>query len=211
MTTALPLPSESAPRALLLDVMSTLVYDPYAVELPAFFSLSMRELFSRVHPTAWVRFERAEIDEQTFFQLFLPDHPEAIDGPALRAMLHGAYRFLDGVEPLLQDLRASGIPMHALSNYPIWYEVIEDKLALSRYLSWQFVSWKTGIRKPDKGAYTGAARALGLRPDQCVFVDDRDSNCRAAAAVGMHTVCFDGDADALRDALTAHFGSLTAR
>ena len=205
----MPQPPHDAPRALLLDVMSTLVYDPYAVELPAFFSLSMRELFSRVERTAWTRFERAEIDEQTFCDIFLPDHPTPIDVPALRAMLHGAYRFLDGIEPLLGDLRASQIPMYALSNYPIWYEIIEDKLALSRYLSWQFFSWKTGVRKPDARAYTGAAHALALRPDQCVFVDDREDNCRAAEGAGMRAVHFDGDAGTLRDALSTLFGPLS--
>lgn len=191
---------------LLLDVMSTLVYDPFAVEMPAFFEMSLEELIARKHPDAWVRFERDEIDEQTFFDVFFPDGP-AIDGEAFRAMLHDSYRFLDGIEELLAELHEAGVEMHALSNYPVWWEIIEHELSLSRFLSWSFVSCKTGVRKPDAGAYLGAAGALEVDPGRCLFVDDRRSNCDAARATGMDAVRFTGAA-ALREALAAR-GVLT--
>jgi hypothetical protein len=50
------------------------------------------------------------------------------------------YRYLDGMEELLQRLAAGGAHMHAFSNYPEWYRLIEGKLQLSRYLEWTFVS-----------------------------------------------------------------------
>ena len=31
-----------------------------------------------------------------------------------------SYRFLDGMESLLQRLKVSGYELHAMSNYPIW-------------------------------------------------------------------------------------------
>lgn len=50
------------------------------------------------------------------------------------------YRYLDGVEPLLVRLKAAGYELHAMSNYPMWFRYIEERLELSRYLSWTFVS-----------------------------------------------------------------------
>ena len=99
-----------------------------------------------------------------------------------------AYRFLDGIEPLLGELSAAGVPMHALSNYPVWFEMIEARLGLSRYLRWSFVSCRTGVRKPDPEAFLGAARALGVAPSRCLFVDDREKNCAGARAVGIFCV-----------------------
>lgn len=184
---------------LLLDVMSTLVYDPFAKEMPAFFEMSLDELIAQKHPDAWVRFERAEIDEATFYEIFFPDGP-TIDAEAFRGMLHESYRLLEGIEGLLEDLEGAGVPMYALSNYPVWYEIIEAQTQLSRFLEWRFVSWKTGVRKPDPRAYLGAAEALGVAPGACLFVDDRRSNCRAAREVGMEAVRFE-DAAQLRAAL----------
>ena len=93
--------------------------------------------------------------------------------------------------------------MHALSNYPEWYRWIEERLGLSRYLSWTFVSCQTRVRKPDRAAYEHAARELGVPPEQLLFVDDREVNCAGARSVGMRAVHFRGDVAELRSALEA--------
>lgn len=190
-----------ARRVLLLDVMDTLVYDPFARELPAFFGLTLEELLACKHPTAWVDFELGVIDEATYHARFFADG-RRYDAAALRAMLKRTYRYLDGIEPLLAELRAQDVEMHALSNYPTWFELIEESLALSRYVPWTFVSCKTGVRKPSALAYERAAASLGVPTRACVFVDDRVRNCRAAEAAGMHAIAFAG-AEALREALVA--------
>ncbi len=185
---------------LLLDVMDTLVQDPYR-QIPAFFGLEFAELWPLVHRGAWPDFEKAIIDEPTFLRRFFHDGRD-FDHDGFLAMIAEGYRWVDGAEELLGELRDAGVAMHALSNYPIWYERIEEKLGLTRYLPWTFVSWKTGVRKPDPEAYLGAARSLGLPPERCLFVDDRESNCDAARALGMPATRFVG-ADALRADLVA--------
>lgn len=47
------------------------------------------------------------------------------------------------------------------------------------------ISGEVGLRKPDPEIFLLTARRLGLRPPQCVFVDDLAINVRGAAAVGM--------------------------
>ncbi len=189
------------PDALLFDIMSTVVYDPFAVELPAFFNLSMRELLAQKHPTAWQDFERGAIDEATFWRMFFLDGRQ-VDHERLSQVMIDAYRFEPGMEALLQELLDAGVAMHALSNYPSWYERIERKLKLSRFMSWRFVSCHTGVRKPEPQAYLGAARALGLSPERCLLIDDRRVNCQAAEALGMRAVRYT-DAASLRAALIA--------
>ena len=186
---------------LLLDVMGTLCYEPFHRELPAFFGMSLERLIAEKHPTAWAEFERSEIDARELAARFFRDG-RAVDLAALEACMRESYRFLDGIEELLRELRARGHEMHALSNYPVWYRWIEERLALSRFLSWSFVSCDTGVRKPDPRAYDGAARALGVAPAACLFVDDREENCAGARAAGMDAVRFEG-AEALTTELAA--------
>ena len=111
---------------------------------------------------------------------------------------------MDGVETLLAELKASGYPMYALSNYSCWYRLIEDKLALSRYVAWDFVSCRTGLRKPAAEAYRFAADRLGVRPGECVFVDDRETNVAGALAVGMQAILRREPIDELRGKLREH-------
>ena len=60
--------------------------------------------------------------------------------PRPAAAQAACYRYLDGMEPLLERLAAAGAEVHAFSNYPAWWQLVEGKLALSRYLRWTFVS-----------------------------------------------------------------------
>lgn len=185
----------------MLDVMGTLVHDPFHLEMPAFFGLSLEELMRLKHPDAWVRFEHGELSEDAFLRCFFADERE-YDRAAFVGHVRSAYRFLEGMEPLLGELRDRGVPMHAFSNYPCWYCLIEQELELSRFLDWTFVSCETGVRKPDPEAYCNAVRTLEVPAERCLFVDDRRSNCVAAREAGMDAVIFEG-ADQLRRALQA--------
>jgi putative hydrolase of the HAD superfamily len=184
-----------APRVLLFDIMATVVREPFLDRIPAFFGLPRRELYPLLSREAWFAFERGEIDRATFGARFFRDG-RPLDLDRLEAALVDGYDFLPGMERLLDRLHRAGAAIHALSNYPEWYRLIEAKLALSRFLDWRFVSCRTGVRKPDPEAFLGPARALGVAPGDCLLVDDRTDNCAAARAVGLQAIDF-ADAGAL--------------
>ena len=192
-------PPSSPPDVLLLDVMDTIVREPWFEDAPVWFGMSLDELYAVKDPDSWILFEKGVIDEATFFETFFTDR-RPFDGPAFVAHMRAGYRFLPGMEGLLNELSTVQRPVHALSNYPVWYRHIEEDLELSRFLEWSFVSCLTGVRKPDPEAYLGAARALDVAAGGCLLVDDRPENIEAARSVGMRAVLFTG-ADALRGAL----------
>lgn len=91
--------------------------------------------------------------------------------------------------------------MHAFSNYSPWYILIEQKLALSRYMSWDFVSCRTGFRKPEAEAYQFAIDRLGVAPETCLLIDDREKNVAGARQAGMQAILRPDHIDALREKL----------
>lgn len=184
----------AAPTILLLDVMDTLVHDPFFVEVLAHLNLTLEELFAVKDKEAWLAFERDEITEAQYAERFWKDR-SPVDIEAVKAAMVDGYRLIDGIEPLLGELKEQGVPMYALSNYPHWWTLIEDKLKLSRFIEWRFVSCQTGVRKPDPEAYLGPARALDVPPSACLFVDDRGHNCKAALEQGMQAIKFVGAND----------------
>jgi FMN phosphatase YigB (HAD superfamily) len=176
---------------LLLDVMETLVCEPFYEALPKHFEMTLEQLLEAKHPTAWVEFETGVITEDEYVQKFFRDE-RGVDKDALRDCLWHVYEWIDGMHDLIRELHTCGCEMHALSNYPIWYEMIEEKLCLSRYLEWTFVSWRTGLRKPDPQAYVHAAKSLNVLPEQCIFIDDRMVNVTSAKEVGMDSILMRG-------------------
>lgn len=184
-------------RVFLVDIMDTVVVDPFFHGgIETFFGASPRELFKSIRPGIWVQFERGEIDEETYYRSFFADG-RGVDGPALVRWMAERYRIVDGMQALLTELRDADIEIHALSNYPVWWQVIERTCELSRWLQWSFVSCDTGVRKPDLAAYEGPLEALGVQAEQVLFADDRMTNVEAAIATGMGGHTFD-DAAGLR-------------
>jgi epoxide hydrolase-like predicted phosphatase len=102
-----------------------------------------------------------------------------------------------GLEPnppmieLMAELRGAGYRMVLLTNNvrewePRWRAMapIEDIFELvvdSAYV---------GMRKPDPEIYELALQTLGLPGEACLFVDDLERNCTAAAAAGMVAVVY---------------------
>lgn len=180
-------------KVILWDVMGTLTHDPFFVEVPAFFDMTLAELIACKHPDNWVRFELGQIDEDAMLRGFFADG-RAFDGDGLKRTMQAAYRLLPGIEALLDRLAARGHSMHALSNYTQWYQLIESQLSLSRWLRWSFVSCEVGARKPQPEIYRHALKTLGVEPTGCVFIDDREENCEGARAVGIEAIRFENAA-----------------
>lgn len=185
---------------LLFDIMDTIVRDPFYHDVPAFFGMSMKELIECKHPNAWIEFEMGMISEMELARKFFKDgRPFDLEG--LKICMKKGYSYLDGVEELLHELKQSNYEMHAFTNYPIWYKIIEDKLKISTYLSWTFCSCVIGKRKPDPDFYLEVLRQLKVDPANCIFIDDRIRNVEAAVEVGIVGLHFK-NANLLRDDLS---------
>lgn len=69
------------------------------------------------------------------------------------------------------------------------------------------VSAEIGAGKGSPSIFLEAVDRLGVRPDECIFIDNSRENLAAPIALGIKTIYFDDqrqDFDALRAALQAH-------
>jgi HAD superfamily hydrolase (TIGR01509 family) len=185
---------------LIFDLMDTVVHDPFRI-IPGHLGLSMDELLKIKNPRSWPSFELGECDEEDYFSaFFLPGSGRELNGQELKATMFAAYRFIEGMEDVLSDLKQRGKRLWVHSNYTDWVEEIRQRLALDRYFEGYAVSYQLKARKPDALAYTRALEQIGCAPADAVFIDDRRTNVAAAEAVGLRGIHFTGAAN-LRAAL----------
>ena len=94
---------------------------------------------------------------------------------------------------LMRELRDGGLRMGLLTNNvrewePLWRSKLPDVEDIFEVI---VDSAFVGVRKPDPAIYTLTVERLGdLRPEDCLFVDDVEVNCQAAAELGMTAVQF---------------------
>jgi len=106
----------------------------------------------------------------------------------------------DDMITLVRQTAASGRRVALLSNIPedlaVRYEHHHGRW-LSQFEVVAF-SCRTGLSKPDPAAYQWCCRALGLAPENILFIDDRAENVAAAERLGMRTHRFTGRDGAAR-------------
>jgi len=104
-----------------------------------------------------------------------------------------ARRVLDAVAPatltVLDALRAEGWRLGLLSNATADSADAWPRTALAGRFDAPVFSCDIGVGKPDPDSYRTAARRLGARPGQCVYVaDGADRELAGAAALGMTVI-----------------------
>jgi epoxide hydrolase-like predicted phosphatase len=101
------------------------------------------------------------------------------------------------------DLRGRGLRVAMLTNNvrewePQWRGMIPR---LDEIFEFVVDSAYVGMRKPDPGIYMLTVDRFGgeITPGDCVFIDDIDVNCTAAAELGMTAVHFTETAKAIAE------------
>jgi epoxide hydrolase-like predicted phosphatase len=92
-------------------------------------------------------------------------------------------------EPMVNAVRKArqaGIHTGLISNS--WGTRRYDRAALAELFEGVVISGEVGIRKPAPEIYEMGAKAIGVDPSACVFVDDLPFNLEPAAKLGMATV-----------------------
>jgi len=142
--------------------------------------------------------EKGRITEAEFLAAIEAELGEDVKLGSLRETY---FAHLQPNEPMIRymrELRDRGLRMALLTNNvrewePHWRAKLPD---IDEIFEVVVDSAFVGMRKPEPGIYQLTLERLGdgARPGQCVFVDDTEVNCEAAAALGMRAVRF-RDAD----------------
>lgn len=150
------------------------------------------------------RFERGEIDAETYADAFLAEFGLDL----------GRDEFLDdfrtwpgalypGAAELIAEVAAAGYVTVALSNSNVeHWESEYSRTVVQPLFAHAFGSHELHLAKPDPQIYLDVATAIGVDPAEIVFLDDNRINVDAAAAVGMTARCAVGP-NAARAALIA--------
>ena len=84
----------------------------------------------------------------------------------------------------------AGISTGLISNS--WGRGLYDMSRSTELFEAIVISGDVGMHKPEPAIYMLGAERLGLRPEDCVFVDDLRENCQGAEEVGMTAILHRG-------------------
>ncbi|MGC4154413.1 MAG: HAD-IA family hydrolase [Propionicimonas sp.] len=92
---------------------------------------------------------------------------------------------------LVDRVRAAGVITAMGTNQnPARGRYMLENLPYAEHFDALFHSWQIGYAKPDPAFYTHIVEALGIEPEEAVFVDDMAQNVAGARAAGLRGVHF---------------------
>ena len=144
---------------------------------------------------AWAKFERAEIDIETFDRLFAAESL-ALGGAEVRGrevlpLLSGDLRpaMVEALKRVGQACKTgcitNNLPANAMGSASGRSLYVAEVMALFDHI---IESAKIGLRKPDPRIYQMMIEALGVDPKACVYLDDLGVNLKPARDMGMTTI-----------------------
>jgi putative hydrolase of the HAD superfamily len=139
---------------------------------------------------AWAKLERSEVDVETFGALWSAEARALghdVDGRRVLEQLAGEIR-----PRMIEAIRICGksYKTACLTNNFVSAEAGLSEAVAGVYALFDAVleSRVLGVRKPDPRFYELACEALGVHPEESVFLDDLGINLKPARALGMHTI-----------------------
>jgi putative hydrolase of the HAD superfamily len=123
---------------------------------------------------------------ETASRLLTADQASALIELDSRSWSHPA----PGMPQWASRLRAAGLRTAILSNMPV---PVRDYVLRCSWLpdfDARVFSCEAGVCKPAPEIYRDCLSKLGAQPSDVLFLDDRESNVRAAEALGLHAVLF---------------------
>ena len=150
-------------------------------------------------PFFWVPGTVEEIEYPELVRRLLADFEVTIDDDELRRYLEAEHSAWDPARvlgahthALLESLRSRGLKLGLVSNAfdPGWLLHRDlEQMGLAQRLDFSVFSSEVGTRKPHPAIFERALEALGVEPENALFVGDRlYEDIRGAGELGMTTV-----------------------
>jgi putative hydrolase of the HAD superfamily len=171
---------------------------------PEHFGTALRTLTEQRGENPLFEMERGEITEVEFLELLgkglepLLDHEPHLH--RFRELFIGGLDANPPMIELMHELRADGKRMAMLTNNvrewePLWRAMLPVDEIFEEVIDSAFV----GCRKPETRIYELTLERIGMRAEQCVFIDDMAPNIEAARELGFTAVHFQDNEQAIAE------------
>ncbi|GIS05414.1 MAG: haloacid dehalogenase [Candidatus Dadabacteria bacterium] len=142
---------------------------------------------------AWAKFERNDIDINEFDTLFSKEADKKgfqISGKQVVKLLSGDIRkpMVDFLLSLKENYKLGCITNNIQNSKDDKVNHLNQASQVMKIFDHIIESSKVGLRKPDPNIYYMSCDALGVRPEECIYLDDLGINLKPARKIGMTTI-----------------------
>lgn len=95
-----------------------------------------------------------------------------------------------GMHDLLKRLKAEGFRLYGLTNWCSKVHITMEQYGIFDLLDGSIISSKEHVIKPEPAIYQRLFEKFGLKPEECLFTDDKAENVEGGKRLGMDGIVF---------------------
>lgn len=145
-----------------------------------------------LHPTMWNEFDRSLMSDEEIIARCIERTPEY--EKEIRRLFETTAGLVEEYPysyEWIRGLKEQGYKVYLLSNYgKTSYEAARDnhRLSFLPLVDGGVISYEVQLVKPEPGIYQALLQKYNLKPEECIFLDDKPENIEAAKALGFHGI-----------------------
>lgn len=148
---------------------------------PVIYNVDLQQLLDReVKPfddimDDWIR-DNKEWEKE--IRLFIDLYPTIVTGE------------IPGMYALLSQLKSEGYKLYGLTNWCSKVYLTMEQFPIFKLLDGQIISSEEHVIKPEPEIYQRLFERFNLKPEECIFADDRPENIEGGKVLGMDGIVF---------------------
>ena len=189
------MPQENRIKAVIFDFDGVVVTSLYPVSF---------KFLSKLAGVDWkkLEIETRKLRERVYVNDLSEDnyweHLEQAYGINKEKALRIAYSLGSVKKPVLKlvkRLRKHYKVMILSNHFENWFSHLIARHRLASEFDFIFTSFGEKIAKPDKRIFRRVLKKIGMRPSECIFIDDQKHYVKAAEELGIFTIHFKTSSD----------------
>ncbi len=139
----------------------------------------------------WPKFETGKISENEFWKIFFTESGvKNIDIELAKSLWRKHQKPINDLFPLIKKLKKNYKLFSIANTAKEWFEYKKEKYQLDKYFEEIVTSYEEGIKKPDVKIFNIAIERFQIKPQETLFIDDKERNLKPARELGFNTILF---------------------
>jgi putative hydrolase of the HAD superfamily len=179
-------------KGVLFDLWNTLAYLEGRKDQEPEIQEMLGDKYPRYHKSFVSWHETTESEDDFLARIQQELELDASIIARLEEMYHVHHHLYPETLEVLQELKSKGLMLGLISNSPLTSKERVRELGVEKYFDVMIWSFEHGLRKPNPELFKKGVDALGVRPEDALFVGDSfEKDVKGAEAAGMRGIQID--------------------
>ncbi|HUT22056.1 MAG TPA: HAD-IA family hydrolase [Candidatus Bipolaricaulota bacterium] len=135
-------------------------------------------------------FELGKLDSTALIDSFLKQHKICLTVQGYKKIYRESIEPIFGMKEIIEKLKQNFRLATLINEGAEWAEHKFEAMGYKHFFERNIISGDLGMVKPDERIYKKALEIINAAPDECLFIDDLEKNCRGAENVGIKAIMF---------------------